>query len=76
MRVTLTRRLGQNGDGSTVDVSTSEGNWLVQRGYAIYDPAQDVPESSEESSEEDSEEDSASSRVGSGPRATPVRRKR
>lgn len=34
MRVTYTRRLGQNEEGATVDVSDSEGAWLVHRGYA------------------------------------------
>lgn len=37
MRVTLTRRLGQNQEGATVDVSVTEGAWLLRRGYGTED---------------------------------------
>jgi hypothetical protein len=34
MRVKLSKRLGQNGAGSVIDVTDSESAWLIKRGYA------------------------------------------
>lgn len=82
MRVALTRRLGQNDVGAAVDVSTSEGNWLVQRGYATYDPSQDVPDDvpdddSDDDSDDDARDTASGGRTsGSGTRSTAPRRRR
>ena len=35
MRVTLTRRLGQNETGSVITVTDTQGQWLYERGHAI-----------------------------------------
>ncbi len=34
MKVTLTHRLGQNPEGAVVDVSATEGDWLLSLGHA------------------------------------------
>lgn len=38
MQVVLSKRLGQNPAGTTVQVSDSEGAWLMHRGYATHAP--------------------------------------
>lgn len=36
MRVTLTKRLGQTPEGSTVDMTEAEAWWLIHRRYAVH----------------------------------------
>jgi hypothetical protein len=47
MRLRLTRRLGQNPEGSVIERGDSEGNWLVGQGHAVPEPerSESVPSS-------------------------------
>lgn len=41
MRVTLTHRLGQNDTGTELDLTATQGQWLLERGHAT--PAAEFP---------------------------------
>lgn len=72
MQVTYTRRMGQHPEGSTVDMSDSEGTWLVRHGYAtLVLSTQDTPMPTPDT---DRGNDAHGPRQGA-PRGTPPRRK-
>lgn len=52
MRVKLTRRLGQNQAGTTLDTSDKQARWLMDRGYATSTEQPSRQAQSRESDEE------------------------
>lgn len=51
MRITYTKRLGQNKRGTTRDLSDTEAEWLIHRGHAT--PADTGPQTAQDAPEDD-----------------------
>jgi hypothetical protein len=55
MRVTVTRRTGQNEPGTTLDLTRTEAEWLVHRGYA--DMTSDDSDTTRDDTRDDHDDD-------------------